>query len=178
VAAVAVGAAAAAVIAGLSGPGADSGPSVAQAAVLGALPATAPAPAVDRVRSGVLRQSVDSVAFPDWRAGLHLAAVGQRVDQLAGRQAKTVFYVSPSAGQIGYTIVAGRPLALGHAAATLVRDSASFETMRLDGRAVVTWQRNGHTCILSSSGSGTSRLLALASSSVQDPGRYRAPGAA
>jgi hypothetical protein len=37
-----------------------------------------------------------------------------------------------------------------------------YRTFRDDGRTVVTWERDGHTCVLSSTEAPSAELLALA----------------
>ncbi|HEV3229799.1 MAG TPA: hypothetical protein VGY97_10010 [Solirubrobacteraceae bacterium] len=161
----------------LIGGGAASQPTVAQAAVFGEGPATMPPPAQDRSRPAFLRQAVQGVAYPTW-SEFHLAAVGQRRDPLAGRQAVTVFYANRSDAQIGYTIVSGRPLTVTGPARTVVRGGVTYQALATGTRAVVTWQRGGHTCILSSSRAGASQLIQLASADGHDWTSYNAAAGA
>jgi hypothetical protein len=136
------------------------------------------APAEDRSRPAFLRQAVDGVAYPDWTDHFHLLAVGQRRDQLTGHEAVTVFYANRSAGQIGYTIVSGRALPLTQPAQAIVSRGVTFRALQAGGRTVVTWQRDGHTCILSSARAGTSQLVQLASSTASVLRSYNLPTAA
>jgi hypothetical protein len=151
---------------------------VAEAAVFATHPATMAPPAEDRSRPAFLRQAVEGVAYPDWTDHFHLIAVGQRSDRLTGHDAVTVFYANRSAGQIGYTIVSGPALPLTQPAQTIVSRGVTFRALQAGGRTVVTWQRDGHTCILSSARAGSSQLVQLASSTARVIPSYNPPAAA
>jgi hypothetical protein len=43
-----------------------------------------------------------------------------------------------------------------------VRAGVTYHVFRKDGRAVVTWERGGHTCVLSGKGVQDRELVALA----------------
>jgi anti-sigma factor RsiW len=123
------GVAAAVLLALLLLPGPEA-PSVAEAAALAARPPTAAAP--ERL------PAVEGVRFPHWEQRFDWRAAGVRSDRLGGRRATTVYY-RYDGHQIGYTIVGGG--ALG--------SRSGFHSLRIGGRAVVTWRRRGHTCVLS-----------------------------
>jgi hypothetical protein len=90
---------------------------------------------------------LDSVSYPNWYRRYGWEAVGIRSDRLNGRHAKTVFYTKHGR-QIGYTVVAGERLRVPRDAATAVQKGVTLRTFSLGGRPVVTWERKGHTCVL------------------------------
>ena len=73
---------------------------------------------------------------------------GTRTDRLDGRIATTVFYDRGSQ-RIAYTIVSGGPLSRGAAARESTRRGTRLWSFSSSGRAVVTWLRRGHSCVLS-----------------------------
>jgi hypothetical protein len=158
--AVAVTAGLLAVIFALALPGGS--PDVLSAAHLALSRATLPAPARSAVHSATLTTAVDGVAFPDWE-GRGWRVTGARVDSLGGHTVKTVFYASAEYADVGYSIAAGSPLAVGPATRTVVDYGVNFELLRGDGATIVTWLRDGHTCVLASRRAGASVLLTLAS---------------
>jgi hypothetical protein len=146
---------------GLPGGGA-AGPGVDQAVALALSRPTAPPPAVDGTNATALRASVGGVAFPNYRWSLkRWATTGARDDQVGGRQAKTVVYRGPK-GDVGYTIVDGKPLDVPDGARMVTRDGVRLAVLRQDGANVVTWQRNGHTCVLASRSADPEQLIRFA----------------
>lgn len=143
--------------------GTPGGPGVSSAAILGMRPAVLPAPAARPGAPALLDREVGSVAFPNWKAPFGWRATGARNDVIGGRRATTVFY-EKGGRRVGYTIVDGPGLAKPAGAATSTRAGTEFRALRARGRAIVTWRRGGHTCILvGGPGVGTAELLALAS---------------
>ena len=136
-------------------------PTVADAAALTVRPAVASAPAPEQSRP-LLEASVGGIAFPDWAAAFGWRAVGQRTDKLDGRHTVTVFYAKGSK-RIGYTIVDGTALAWPDGARQTIRRGTDVRSIELSGRTVVTWRRDGHSCVMSA-GKGVSRseLVTLA----------------
>lgn len=98
--------------------------------------------------AATLGQEIDGVRFPD--AGPGWKAEGTRADTIRGRDTRTVSYARDGR-RVAYTIVAGDPLA-----------GAKRRTFTKDGRTVVTWRRQGHTCVLSSADVPGETLLKLA----------------
>jgi len=141
----AIGAAAVLALAVVSGIG--NGPTIAEAARPSTLAATAPAPAQDLRRPTLLRASFGGVTYPDWNRQFGWRATGRREDSIDGRTAETVFY-QHTHHRIGYTVVSGEPLKRpGHAERHLVNGLVMLAYK--DGRRdVVTFERNGRTCIL------------------------------
>ena len=137
-------------------------PTVLQAATLAQRPARAAAPPPLPGRPALLDQRAEGLAFPDWEAKFRWRATGARVDELEGRRATTVFYENPRGVRIGYTIVAGDPLAAPAGARAAVREGVRLRSVERGGRIVVTWLRDGHTCVLSGEGVPRDVLLDLA----------------
>jgi hypothetical protein len=109
----------------------------------------------------LLAASVSGVAFPDYSRAFGWRAVGERTDELDGRQTRTVFY-GRGGRQVSYTIVAGKPLAWPENSRTTRRDGIELRSLENDGTTVVTWLRNGHTCVLAGDGVRQAVLLELA----------------
>jgi hypothetical protein len=141
--------------------GTPGSPSVSQAAALGTLAATAPAPGVDPDQRTKLGANMQDVYFPNWAAKNGWKAVGERTDRINGRPATTVFYAKYHVW-VAYTIVGApvlrTPTGTSH---------GGFLSLTLDGRQVVTWHTRNHTCVLSAAGSDVPRpgLLGLAQQS-------------
>jgi hypothetical protein len=136
-------------------------PTIAQAADLATRPASMPAPAA---HAGDVLPVVHeaNLPFPYWEDRFGWRAVGVRRDHLEGRRATTVFY-HRGGRRLGYTIVAGAPLAPPRHARVAVRGGTRVATFPANGRVVATWLRRGHTCVLSGAGVSRRVLLRLAS---------------
>jgi anti-sigma factor RsiW len=154
--------AAAALALGLVLPGAlQSGPSFAEAAALAQKPPTQAAPAGAAGTPQLLRASVDGVPFPNYGAKFGWKPIGARADGPSGRHAATVYY--KKAGRtIAYTIVSGDALDTPADARSTTRGGVEYRAFRDDGRTVITWERGGHTCVLSSVAVRPAELVALA----------------
>ena len=133
-----------------------SGPSVAEAAQVALAPPRAPAPAV-KADEKTLDAAVDGVAYPYWGDSAGWRAVGSRTDAVGGRAIQTVVYEDANGRRIGYAIAAGSPLS----AAKGTR-RGDFTVVRSGATAIVTWLRDGHTCILAARGVDARVLLKLA----------------
>ncbi len=105
----------------------------------------------------LLDEDVDGVAFPNYARRFGWRATGVRDDVLDGRRARTVHYARGDA-RVAYTIVAGAPLERPDAE----RGGVPLRTFDADHRTVVTWVRQGHTCVLSSKDAGAPALVELA----------------
>jgi len=160
--AAAVVVAAIALVAVLVSSNGSSTPTVSQAALLALRSPTQPAPAESRGRAPVLQRSEGGISFPYWQNELGWSSTGARTDSYAGRLATTVFY-APSGGSpvVGYTILSGSALPLPKTAAVEHRGTRYF-VLSDHGATVVTWRRNGHTCILAARGAAAGTLLHLA----------------
>ncbi len=128
--------------------GAPGSPSVSEAAGLALRGPMAPAPPPDPVDPrGRLGDRLQEVYFPNWAATLGWRAVGKRQDRLNGRATTTVYY-KRGEGLVAYTIVASPALAPPSSSVTRF-NGFELRDFSLAGRTIVTWQRAGHTCVLS-----------------------------
>lgn len=128
---------------------------------LGGRPATAAAPAEDPAQPVLLDRAVDGVVFPRWEPEFAIAAVGAREDELDGETVGTVYYGDPD-DPISYSILAGDPLDPPDDAVLVTTDNG-VDVRVLDGGGAVTWEREGHTCLLSGGGLSDDELVELAS---------------
>lgn len=143
-----------AVVVSGGGPGIDD---VLDAAARSPSAAIAPFPA----QSKLLREQVEGVSFPNYAGKFGWKAEGTRTDEIGGRATRTVFY-SRRGRTIAYTIVAGEPLPEPVDARRSVREGTPLRVLSEDGRTVVTWLRQGHTCVLSATDAPADELLELA----------------
>jgi hypothetical protein len=156
-----VAAAAAALVLALVGGGGGGGgaPSVDAAAALALARPTAAAPATTGPADTQLAARVGEVTFPNYAYRWpEWKAAGIRHDTIGGRAATTVTYRGP-AGDVGYTIVDGAPLPEPGAGRRIVAEGVPMRVFRKDGATVVTWRRDGHTCILAGRGAGAQERL-------------------
>jgi hypothetical protein len=146
----------------LVAPGGTPGaPSVSDAAALAARGPTQAPPDPDPYRpETMLHQNVGEVYFPNWGRSLGWRAVGARTDKLGGHQAITVYYQSRDE-QIAYTIVSAPALATPKTQSTWVHGT-ELHTQTQNGRLVVSWYREGDTCVLSGRGVTADELQTLA----------------
>ncbi len=105
----------------------------------------------------LLDEDVEGVAFPNYARRFGWQASGVRDDVLDGRRTRTVHYRRGDA-RVAYTIVAGAPLERPDRE----RGGVPLRTFDAEGRTVVTWVRQGHTCVLSSEDASASQLAELA----------------
>jgi hypothetical protein len=160
----AVAAVAVALLLVLSGGGSGAGPSVADAAVLALARPTAPAPAVNASDRHLIDAHIAGITFPNygyqwprWQTS------GQRTDTISGRAATTVTYRGPR-GDVGYTIVDGKPLPEPKGVRHVTSNGMRFAVLSKGDATVVTWRRAGHTCVLAGRGKGVeTQLVAFAS---------------
>lgn len=134
-----------------------SGPSVLAVAALGVRAPAQPAPA--EASRTLLSRSVQGVPFPNWNYRFQWQAGGARQDRVGGRPATTVFYDGPNGARLAYTIVAGDPLGVLEGARTVTVAGTRLWTLERDGRTIVTWERGGHTCVISAPASVPVRHL-------------------
>jgi hypothetical protein len=142
-------------------PGGAGGPSVVEAAELAERPAEAPAPRPEPGEPALLDAHAEGLAYPNWAREFGWRAAGRRVDEIDGRRAVTVFY-EKEGRRVGYTILSGEQLDPPDDARTAVRDGTTFRGFASDGRLIVTWPRQGHTCVLSGEGVDAATLIDLA----------------
>jgi hypothetical protein len=136
-------------------------PTVVEAARLGERPYTAPV-AADPSNPKLLAANVEGVPFPNWSKEFGWGQAGIRSDRLGDRRARTVLY-EHDGRRIAYTIVSGDGIAAPSDASTIRRNGVNLHALSDRGRQVVTWWRDGRTCVLSASNVGNRELLKLAS---------------
>jgi hypothetical protein len=142
-------------------PGSEAGaPTVAQAARLASRPPERPAPGLYLRHPALLDLELEEVAYPNWRERFGWRAVGTRSDIVEGRKTVTLFY-ERRGRSIGYTILSGDPISLPAPSRRSVRDGTELRSFTIDGREVVTWLRQRHTCVLSGVGVSRETLLRL-----------------
>jgi hypothetical protein len=147
-----------AVVTSLGGPGA----SVSEAAQLSVLPSQRAAPLRDDANPRLLQRSFAGVTYPDWsRAVKHGRAVGERSDELDGRRTTTVFY-RHTHHRIGYTVIAGDAIEPPSDAERLTTNGVQMHRFKLGDLDVVTFERNGRTCVLSGDVHDPNTLVRLA----------------
>ena len=143
--------------------GLGNGPTIAEAARPSALAATAAAPAQDARRPTLLRASFAGVTYPDWNHQFGWRTTGRRHDSLdGGRTAETVFY-QHTHHRIGYTVVSGKPLKPPGHAQRFVVNGLTMLAYKDGRRDVVTFERNGRTCVLAGVVHRRSTLVKVAS---------------
>jgi hypothetical protein len=156
------GAVAAAVLAALLVlPSGSESPTVVEAARLAERPHTAPV-AIDPSNPKLLAANVEGVPFPNWSKEFGWRQAGVRSDRIGDREARTVLY-EHDGKRIAYTIVSGDGIAAPSDANTTRRNGVSLHALSDRDRRVVTWWRDGRTCVLSAANVGNRELLKLAS---------------
>src|SRR4051812_11418931 len=137
------------------------GLSVQAAAAYAEKPPTEGAPAGVPGTPQLLRKAVDGVPFPNYAAKFGWKPVGARHDSGHDRKATTVYY-EKNGRQMAYTIVSGKALGEPSKARVTERGAKDFRIFRNHERTVVTWERDGHTCVLSADRVPAAELVALA----------------
>jgi anti-sigma factor RsiW len=122
-------------------------------------------PGVSPHDHALLGVAIDRVVFPNWSTRGWRTS-GSRIDTLGGQHVETVYYTAEGYERVGYAIVGGAALRITGARRAATRAGVSYWTIP-DGKAsVVTWRRDGHTCVLASRHAPVSALIALASMSA------------
>lgn len=147
---------------GKSHSGSPSGLNVQKTAALTLSSATGPAPPENERDRSQLRVAVDGVAFPYWRERFGWRGIGTRSDTIAGRAVTTVFYANSAGQRVGYAIASGRAPTV--AGGTVVRRwGVPYRVLEHAGATVVSWQRDGHLCVMAGRGVSARTLVSLAS---------------
>jgi hypothetical protein len=136
-------------------------PTVVEAARLSEGPATGSV-GVDSYNPKLLSADVEGVPFPNWRGEFGWRQDGTRSDELDGRTARTVFY-EQGGKRVAYTIVSGKGIPAPDGSRPATRNGVHLHALAGEGRRVVTWWRDGRTCVLSSTDVGDHELIKLAS---------------
>jgi anti-sigma factor RsiW len=144
-------------------PTGSGGPTISEAAELSSLPATETDVPVDAGNAKLLDASQSGVPFPNLVAGdFGWRPAGERTDRLDGRDTTTVFY-EKGGKRIGYTILSGDPIDPPGDSNQTDLNGVSLHVTRDGSKQIVTWLRQGKTCVLSGEGVGSRELLTLAS---------------
>jgi hypothetical protein len=108
---------------------------------------------------------VGELVFPDWKAKFGWEAVGRRDDALSGRTVTTVFYRNPDGARLGYAVVSGNELDAQPPGREVTRNGKTYHVASAGERTVVTWNQQGHTCVIAAPATvPSSRLVDLAAS--------------
>jgi hypothetical protein len=137
-------------------------PTVVAAAQLAERLPTHTSPPPDPVEPTLFQLRTAGVPFPDFAAKFGWRAVGWRADEFDGRPNKTVTYVRGEK-LVGYTILAGAPLPPPAGSRAVTREGTRLHISHDGSRQIVTWLRDGRTCVISATDVGTEELLTLAS---------------
>jgi anti-sigma factor RsiW len=157
-----VGAAAAAALAVvLVLPSSSGGPTVVEAAQLAERPAEAEV-GVDPANDKFLDTSAEGLPYPNLDLEFGWKPAGDRTDEIEGRDATTVFY-ERGGERIGYTILSGDSIDPPDGARKTTLNDVALSSTSEGGREIVTWLRDGKTCVLSGEGVSERELLELAS---------------
>ena len=143
--------------------GGSGTPTVSQTARLALAPATAPAPTQDVSDRDLLTTREAGIPFPSYLRRQGWSPSGVRHDTLRGRAVTTVFYTSPHGQRVGYSIVAGQSLSYPHGSSRTV-DGIRYVLAGADGARLITWWRDGHTCVIAGRSVSDATLLNLARS--------------
>ncbi len=144
--------------------GTPGSPSLSQAAALALRGPVYSAPPPDpSAPAARLHADIEEIYFPNWQQRFGWVPTGMRTDTIDGRHAVTVYYEWNKKATLAYTIV-GAPALHTPAASTIVLGGTVLHTLTLDGRRVVTWERNDHTCVLSAVAVSPGVLQKLAAS--------------
>jgi hypothetical protein len=113
----------------------------------------------------VLDAKVGNLVFPDWEERFGWKAVGRRDDTLSGRPVTTVFYRNPKGARLGYAVVSGDVLGGNPPGRQVTRRGKTYHVAQAGERTIVTWNQQGHTClIVAPSAVPRARLVDLAAS--------------
>lgn len=145
----------------LAGGGGTTAPTVPQTARLALAAATLPAPSVDAAHPGRLSMQAAGIPFPDWGPSTGWTTSGARTDKVGGRMIATVFYTGRHGARVGYAIVSGSALRVPRGAG-VTRYGVRFTLRRQGSARLITWLRDGHTCVIAGRSVSYATLLALA----------------
>jgi len=129
--------------------GAGTAPTVPAVVQLAAGGPTLPAPARDPRNANILDTQIEGLPFPEWDADFRWPAVGERRDEIDGRNAVTVFYDSPRGARAAYTILGGDAIEPPEGARTVHANDTELWLLRRGDQRIVVWNRDGHTCVMS-----------------------------
>lgn len=134
---------------------------IAEAATIAARPATTVVAEPPHDAATLPRLTAAELPFPYWEDRFGWVATGVRRDDVGGRRLTTVYY-RRDGREIAYTIVPGSSLPAVAGALTTTRGGVTVRSVGEPERSVVTWERRGHTCVLSGTGVPIAALVSLA----------------
>jgi hypothetical protein len=137
-------------------------PTAAEVAELSLQPATEPPPHESEQRPELLQRSFAGVTYPAWSERFNWDATGARSDELDGRATETVYY-QHTHHRIGYTVISGAPIEPPAEGEVMKVAGVELHRFRLGLQDVVTFERNGRTCVLSGAVHDPDTLVKLAS---------------
>jgi hypothetical protein len=146
-----------------------SSPTVDRTAHLALAAATGPAPAVDPAdheRLSLRGGGGSGIPFPSYARFSGWQATGVRHDTLDGRRVTTVFYAIGGA-RAGYSIVSGAALPVPGGSTVRGPGGVAYVLTSSGGAHLITWRRDGHTCVIAARSLGRTTLLALAAADEQ-----------
>ena len=123
-------------------------PALAKVSGVARLGATAPAPRTVGGTPPELDARVGNLVFPDWQAKFGWRAVGRRDDTLSGRHVTTVLYRNDQGARMGYAVVSGDTLGATPPGRRVTHKGKTYHVASVAGRTMVTWNQQGHTCVL------------------------------
>ena len=138
------------------------GPTVVEAAKLSELPATDPSTPPDPADPRLLEASAQGLPYPNLDIEFGWRAAGQRTDEIEGRDATTVFY-ERGGKRIGYTILSGDAIDPPEGSRQKTLNDVDLSASSDGSQQIVTWLRDGYTCVLAGEGVSQKELLTLAS---------------
>lgn len=141
--------------------GSSTTPTVRQTARLALSAAILPAPGPDLANHELLDVRVGNIPFPSYVPSVGWQATGARRDRLHGRPVTTVFYRAADGTRVGYAIVSGHALADPRGPSETVA-GVRYVFGGVGSARLVTWRRDGHTCVIAGRSVGDATLLALA----------------
>jgi hypothetical protein len=151
-----------ALVVGLTSLTGGSAPTVEAVAATASRPATDATPAPDPSQPTLLRREFEGVAFPNWTEEFGWMAEGARSETIDGRAADTVFYTHHG-HRIAYTVLSGEPVSPPEGALAVTADGVDLHRSRSGELDIVTFERDGRTCVLAGDVINPSTLVELAS---------------
>ena len=121
------------------------------------------APAPDPSDRELLSLRVGAIAFPAYERQADWRAIGARTDRIDARRVQTVFY-DIAGRRVGYSIVAGAALHVPSGRGRTI-NGVRYVTAVVGSAELITWQRDGHTCVIAGRRVSGRTLLRLAAAS-------------